>query len=804
MFASKDDFKEQYLAEFTKTMAKPFEECTKRERYEVLAKMICSRAAKLHTETRLRHISQQRKQVYYFSMEFLIGRLLNNYLINLGIEETVRRGLKELGEDLDQLLPMEPDPGLGNGGLGRLAACFLDSMAYLDLAGMGMGARYRFGLFKQTIEDGRQTEEPDPWLVNGYPWEIRNSDSAVSVHFGGKVERTYEDGKINFEHTAYQTVLAVPYDVPIVGYDGKTVNMLRLWQAEPAEEKIDLAAFNNGKYSEAVRERNEIEAITAILYPDDSTPAGKELRLKQEYFLTAAGIASIIDNYKHQYGADNWRAFSDRTAIHTNDTHPALCVPELMRILLDQENLEWDDAWDIVTKTISFTNHTIMPEALEKWPIDLIQRLLPRVYMIIEEIDRRYRENIDRSQADWQDRTRSSAILWDGQVRMANLSIIGSHSVNGVASIHTNILKHDVFQTFYQESPDKFNNKTNGVSHRRFLLEANPALGRLITTSIGPEWISNAYHLENLLPYANDDLFLNQLEKIKYVQKCRLAEYIKEHNVITVDPASIFDVQVKRIHAYKRQLLNMIKIMYLYNRLKKEPDLDLHPHTFLFSGKAAQSYEFAKEVIRLIHAMADVVNHDAQIGGKLKVVFFENLSVSIGQLIYPAADISEQISTAGKEASGTGNMKFMFNGALTLGTMDGANVEIHQLVGDDNMFLFGLTSSQVTDLRGNYRSLDICERSSALMEIIDQLVNGFFGSDKDAFWSIHDALIRYNDEYFVLADFEDYMRAFFEADQAYTDRRRWNKMALTNIAMAGHFSSDRTISQYAKEIWKIK
>lgn len=804
MFAGKDDFKEQYLAEFTQTMAKPFEECTKREKYEVLARMICSRAAKLHTETRLRHIRQRRKQVYYFSMEFLIGRLLNNYLINLGIDETVRRGLRELGEDLDQLLLMEPDPGLGNGGLGRLAACFLDSMAYLDLAGMGMGARYRFGLFKQTIEDGRQTEEPDPWLINGYPWEIRNSDNAVSVHFGGKVERTYEDGKISFEHTAYQTVLAVPYDVPIVGYEGKTVNMLRLWQAEPAEEKIDLAAFSRGQYSEAVRERNEIEAITAILYPDDSTPAGKELRLKQEYFLTAAGIASIINDYKRQYGTENWGPFADQTAIHTNDTHPALCVPELMRVFLDQENLEWDDAWDLVTRTISFTNHTIMPEALEKWPIDLMQRLLPRVYMIIEEIDRRYRENFDRSQAGWQDRLQSAAILWDGQVRMANLSIIGSHSVNGVASIHTDILKKDVFQTFFQESPDKFNNKTNGVSHRRFLLESNPGLGRLITASIGPGWISNAYHLENLLPYTNDDRFLDQLEQIKYERKCYLAEYVKENNGIIIDPTSIFDVQVKRIHAYKRQLLNIIKIMYLYNRLKQDPDMDLHPCTFIFSGKAAQSYAFAKEVIRLIHALADVVNHDTQIGGKLKVVFIENLGVSTGQLIYPAADISEQISTAGKEASGTGNMKFMFNGAVTLGTMDGANVEIRRLVGDDNLFMFGLSSSQVSELHGSYHSLDICQGSPELTEIIDQLVSGFFGAEKEAFWSIHDALIRYNDEYFVLADFEDYLRAFFDAVRAYQDRRRWNRMSLTNIAKAGHFSSDRTISQYAQEIWKLK
>ncbi|MCQ4638317.1 glycogen/starch/alpha-glucan phosphorylase [Anaerovorax odorimutans] len=806
MFSGKEDFKEQYLAEVSETMAKPFGECTRREKYEVLAKMICSRAAKLHAETRLRHSTLRRKEVYYFSMEFLLGRLLTNYLINFGAEATVRAGLKDLGEDLDELSRMEPDPGLGNGGLGRLAACFLDSMAFEDIAATGMGARYRFGLFKQKIENGKQTEEPDPWLVNGYPWEIRNWDSARQIRFGGRVERTFENGKISFEHTAYQTVLAVPYDVPIVGYGGKTVNMLRLWQAEPPEEKIDLAAFSRGEYSEAVRERNEIEAITAILYPDDTTPAGKELRLKQEYFLTAAGIASIIDHYKHQYGASAWRAFPDRVAIHTNDTHPALCVPELMRLLLDQENLEWDDAWDIVTKTISFTNHTIMPEALEKWPIGLMQQLLPRVYMIIEEIDRRYRESFDRSLPGWQERLSSSAVLWDGQVRMANLSIIGSHSVNGVAAIHTDILKNDVFKAFCHRDSQKFNNKTNGVSHRRFLLESNPDLSELITSAIGSGWISDAGQLENLLPYGNDSAFLDELEKIKYGNKCRLASYIKESSGIIIDPASLFDVQVKRIHAYKRQLLNIFKIMHLYNRLKRDPDMDLHPHTFIFSGKAAQSYEFAKETVRLIHALADKVNSDPQVSEKIKVVFLENFGVSLGQLIYPAADISEQISTAGKEASGTGNMKFMFNGAVTLGTMDGANVEIHELAGDDNIFIFGLSAREVAEygFRGDYHSQDICRRLPDLAQITDQLVNGFFGGQTDAFWSIHDALIRYNDEYFVLADFEDYLKTFFRAGEAFEDRRKWNRMSLANIAKAGYFTSDRTVLQYAEEIWNVK
>ncbi|MBC6680097.1 glycogen/starch/alpha-glucan phosphorylase [Zhenpiania hominis] len=805
MFAGKEDFKKQYKAEFMETIARPFEECTKREKYEVLAKMICSRAAKLHTETKLGYDKRRAKRVYYFSMEFLLGRLLDNYLINLGVEDTVREGLADLGENLDELLSMEPDPGLGNGGLGRLAACFLDSMAFLGIAGFGMGARYRFGLFKQKIRDNQQEEEPDPWLSNGYPWEIRRSDCAAEVHFGGSVNRRYENGKIYFDHVGYQTVMAIPYDVPIVGYGGKNVNMLRLWQAEPAEEKINLDAFCRGQYSEAFRERDEIEAITAILYPDDSTLAGRELRLKQEYFLVAAGIASIIKNYKFTYGADNWAKFPEKVAIHTNDTHPALCVPELIRVLLDQEHLEWDEAWEITVKTMSFTNHTVMPEALERWPIDLMQRLLPRVYMIIEEIDRRYRENFDHSQPDCQRKLQSTAILWDGQVHMANLSIIGSHSVNGVAAIHTEILEHDVFKDFYQDMPQRFNNKTNGISHRRFLLEANPELGRQISMAIGNSWLFDTYQLKNLLRYKEDPDFLKTLRKIKYENKCRLAWYIERENGISINPDSIFDVQVKRIHAYKRQLLNIFKVMYLYNKIKKDPDAEIPPCTFIFSGKAAQSYDFAKEVIRLINTVADVVNNDASIGGKLKVVFLENFSVSLGQLIYPAADISEQISTAGKEASGTGNMKFMFNGAVTLGTMDGANVEIHELVGKDNIFIFGLSSEQVEDYyrKNNYHSSQLCEEDPELKEITDQLINGFFKDNGEEFWSIHDALIRYNDEYFVLKDFRDYLRAWQETVQAWQETERWTRISLTNIALAGHFSSDRTISQYAEEIWHV-
>ncbi len=803
IFESKDDFKQQYSAESIELMARPLAQCSKREKYEILVRLISSHIGKLHTEAKQRHESLSKKRVYYFSMEFLIGKLLDNYLINLGIEDIVRSGLAEMGEDLDELCEMGPDPGLGNGGLGRLAACFLDSMAFEDIAGIGMGARYHFGLFQQKIEDKKQVEEPDPWLINGYPWEIRNSNVAIEVHFGGTVNRSYENGRINFKHVGYQNVLAVPYDVPIVGYGGKNVNMLRLWQAEPAEEKIDLEAFSRGEYSEAVRERNEIEAITAILYPDDSTPAGKELRLKQEYFLVAAGIASLMYHYKQEFGTEKWDAFPDHVSIHTNDTHPALCVPELMRLLLDEENLEWDQAWEITTNAISFTNHTVMPEALETWPIDLMQSLLPRVYMIIEEIDRRYREKMMNERDDWHNHLEVTSILWGGQVRMANLSIIGSHSVNGVAAIHTNILKEDVFKEFYQTMPEKFNNKTNGVSHRRFLLQANPPLGTLISDSIGQEWLSDTYKLENLLPYRDDEHFLKRLRDIKYENKCRLAEYIKKKNGIIVDPTSVFDVQVKRIHAYKRQLLNIFKVMHLYNQLKKNPNLDICPYTFIFSGKAAQNYDFAKEVIRLINTVGEMVNTDTSINGKLKVVFLENFSVSLGQIIYPAADVSEQISTAGKEASGTGNMKFMFNGAVTLGTMDGANVEIHDLVGDDNIFIFGLSAEDVAQYYrdGNYHSWDVCNGSPDLKEITEQLINGFFKGFGKEFWSIHDALLKYGDDYFVLKDFADYMRAWHEVDAAYGDPVRWTKMSLTNIAKAGHFSSDRTIAQYAKDIW---
>ncbi len=803
MFAGKEDFKVAYAAKALETFAKPVQECTTFEQYELLVYLISGNTSKVRTQTSQRHIRLEQKKVHYFSMEFLIGRLLKNYLINLEIEPTVRFGLQDFGIDLDDLCACEKDPGLGNGGLGRLAACFLDSMAYLGVPGVGMGIRYRFGLFRQKIVNGYQTERPDSWLENGYPWEKKKPDEAIPVRFGGYVERLIdEDGQERYITKNAQTVLAVPYDVPIVGYGGKTVNVLRLWSAEPVVEKLDLAAFNRGDYSSAMRDRNDIEAITCILYPDDSTEAGKTLRLKQEYFFVSAGVADIVKNFKITYDS-NWAIFPDKISIHTNDTHPALCVPELMRVLIDDEALSWDEAWDITCRTVSYTNHTIMPEALEKWSINLMRSLLPRVYQIIEEIDRRYCASFDRTQPNWQERLRNTAILWDRQVHMANLSIIGSYSVNGVAALHTEILKTSVLKDFYAMTPEKFNNKTNGITHRRFLAEANPPLAQLITDAIGDSWLGNASELQQLLSYRDDTAFLTALRDTKRQNKIRLGNYVRNTMGITIDPDSIFDIQVKRIHAYKRQLLAAFKIMHLYNLLKENPNADIRPHTFLFAGKAAAGYIFAKEVIKYICSIADLVNRDPVVNQKLRVVFLENFNVSTAQLIYPAADISEQISTAGKEASGTGNMKFMFNGAITLGTLDGANVEIRNQVGDDNIAIFGLTAEEVMhySLHGGYIAFDAARSDLRLQRICDQLIDGTFSFAGQNFYGIHDNLMKANDEYFVLKDFDPYLKAFNQLSQIYQNPTQWGRMSLTNIAMAGEFTTDRTIRQYCDDIW---
>ena len=801
-FYNKEIFKTQFTEKLLEDFAKSPKECTSFEKYEALVRLITSTVAPARSETIRRQYDNAQKKVYYFSMEFLIGRLLENYLINLGVRDIVDEGLAELGISLDELCKQELDPGLGNGGLGRLAACFLDSMASEGIAGVGIGLRYQFGLFRQRIRDGYQKEDPDAWLDNEYPWENVNPEAAVEVRFGGTVEREWREGRTYYNHVGYQAVKAVPYDVPIIGHNGDTVNMLHLFRARPMQESVDMDAFNRGDYAQAMKERCDIEAITCILYPDDSSGIGRRLRLKQEYFMVAAGIHNIIREYKKVYH-DGWSKFPERISIHINDTHPTLCIPELMRVLIDEEGLDWDESWRITQATISFTNHTVLPEALEKWPVDLFRTLLPRIYMIVEEINKRYCESIPAYVPDRHALLKETAVMQDGEIRMANLSIIGSHHVNGVAALHTDILKANVFKGFNYLYPERFSNKTNGISHRRFLIQANPALTKLINETIGTKWITEPQALEELLAHANDSALLARMREIKHENKERLAQYIMRHNNIAVDPNSIFDVQVKRIHAYKRQLLNALKVLDLYHQIKNNPNLEIQPVTFIFSGKAAQGYAFAKEVIKFINSVADLVNADAQVNKYIKVIFIENFCVSNAQLIYPAADISEQISTAGKEASGTGNMKFMMNGAVTLGTLDGANVEIRNLVGDDNIRIFGLKADEALSLsrNGGYYAQDQLKQDARLQIMADELINGFFAKSGTNFWGIHDALLQQNDEFFVLKDFDAYTSTWKGMVRDYANVELWNKMSLNNIARSGFFSSDRTIREYAKEIW---
>ena len=794
------EFKREYLESVAATCGVPLAECSQQDRYRALVGLISDCCSGIRAETGRRHNESGEKRVYYFSMEFLIGRLLRNTLVNLGVEDMVEQGLRELGVNLDELCECERDPGLGNGGLGRLAACFMDSMATANLCCTGIGIRYRFGLFKQVIENGEQTEEPDDWMENGYPWERSRPDEAVIVRFGGTVDRHMEGDRIVFEHRDWHGVKAVPYDVPLVGYGGGSVNRLRLWSAKPLRHELDLAAFNRGDYSLAQKSDNDDNAISCLLYPDDDTPEGKRLRLKQEYFFVAAGIAHVVRRFKEQYGT-NWALFPEKVAIHTNDTHPALCAPELMRVLLDEEGLEWDEAWDITVRSISFTNHTVLPEALEKWSIPLMQSLLPRVYLIVEEIDRRYRLCFDQSIPNWYERWKNTTILWDGEVRMANLSIIAGHSVNGVAALHTKILQETVFSDFYALTPEKFSNKTNGVSHRRFLRESNPELSALITEKLGEGWLTEARELAGLLQWREDEDFLHALTAVKRAKKEQLCRYIKDKFDIECDPDSVFDVHVKRIHAYKRQLLSAFKVLALYDRLKADPNADIPATTFIFAGKAAHSYTFAKDVIRLLCAIADLVNGDEDVNGKLCVVFMENFGVSMAQRIYPAADISEQISTAGKEASGTGCMKFMFNGAVTLGTLDGANVEIREQVGEENISIFGLTADEALHhtLCGDYSAAGDLEKNPELRRVVEHLTDGSLG---EQFWGIRSALLNQNDEYYVLKDFAPYMEAW-EALARQVGQRSFAEKSLVNIARAGQFSSDRTVAEYSREIWGL-
>ena len=750
------------------------------------------------------------KTVYYMSMEFLMGRALGNNLINLTYYDEVKEALEELGCDLNVIEDEERDAALGNGGLGRLAACFLDSLATLGYPAYGCGIRYRYGMFKQKIEDGYQIEVPDNWLKNGNPFEIRRPEYATEVKFGGYVRVEYDQEKQRnyFVHEGYQSVLAVPYDMPVVGYGNNVVDTLRIWDAEAINE-FHLDAFDKGDYQKAVEQENLAKTLVEVLYPNDNHYAGKELRLKQQYFFVSASIQTAVNRYKERHGGDV-RKLYEKVVFQMNDTHPTVTVAELMRILIDEENLEWEEAWEITTKCCAYTNHTIMAEALEKWPIELFSRLLPRIYQIVEEINRRFCIEIHNRYPGDQNKISKMAIIYDGQVRMAYLAIAASYSVNGVARLHTEILKHQELKDFYEMMPEKFNNKTNGITQRRFLLHANPLLAAWVTDHIGDEWITDLSKISQLKLYADDEKAQHEFMNIKYQNKVRLAKYIKENNGVDVDPRSIFDVQVKRLHEYKRQLLNILHVMYLYNQIKAHPEMDFYPRTFIFGAKAAAGYRRAKLTIKLINSVADVINNDASINGKIKVVFIEDYRVSNAEIIFAAADVSEQISTASKEASGTGNMKLMLNGALTLGTMDGANVEIVEEVGAENAFIFGMSSDEVInyELHGGYNPMDIFNNDQDIRNVLMQLINGTYApDDPDRFREIYDSLLtdKYGtpDMYFILKDFRSYADAQKKVEAAYRDEKGWAKSAILNTASSGKFTSDRTIRQYVDEIWHL-
>ncbi|RGK40700.1 glycogen/starch/alpha-glucan phosphorylase [Collinsella sp. TF11-5AC] len=803
IFDNKQEFTELYRDAVMSISGKSVEAASDLDRFNALAKLVAEKARTVATKSDARATAEGKKRVYYFSIEFLIGRLLDNYLLNFGVRDMVAEALDDMGFDLSVIENQEPDPALGNGGLGRLAACFLDSMAAEGIAGYGNGMRYRYGLFKQEIVNGSQVEVTDEWLTHGYPWEVRRQDKAVTIKFGGRVEGFEENGRTFYRTVDTQDILAVPYDIPVVGYAGETVNKLRVWAAEPVEEHFDLEAFNRGDYALADAERAEAEAISAILYPNDAGEHGRLLRLKQEYLFVSAGIYSLLDTFEKEHG-ENWELLPQFVAIHTNDTHPAMCGPELMRILIDEKKLEWDDAWNIVTQVVSYTNHTILPEALEKWPIGTFSKLLPRVYQIIDEISRRWHESFDTTQEGWQERLRQTAILWDGEIRMANLSVICSHSVNGVAKIHSDIIKNIVLKDFYALTPEKFNNKTNGISHRRFFAEANPTYAKLVTEAIGDGWLKDAFELEKLKSFQNDTEFLKAVGASKRANKERLAAYVKAETGLVIDPNTVFDVQVKRFHAYKRQLMNIMKVMDIYNRRIADPNFHVTPTTFIFSGKAASSYTFAKETIRLINSVADVINNDARVNEVMKVCFIPNFRVSNAQLIYPAAEISEQISTAGKEASGTSNMKLMMNGAITLGTLDGANIEIADLAGRENEAIFGLTAPEVEQLwaSNSYFAWDTLNGDrERLGRVMDELKDNAFAGLSGNFESIYNELMNNNDPDLVMADFRSYVDAWEKLTGSYGDQEAWNRKALLNTASSGWFSSDRTIREYRDEIW---
>ena len=805
----KEEFKKSVKENVKFLYRKTLEEATQEQIFQAVSYTVKDVIIDNWLKSQKAYEKQDPKIVYYMSMEFLMGRALGNNLINLGAYGEVKEALEELGLDINCIEDQEPDPALGNGGLGRLAACFLDSLATLNYCAYGCGIRYRYGMFKQEIRVGYQVEAPDNWLKNGYPFELRRPEYAKEVHFGGYVRVEWDPVKNEnkFIHEGYQAVKAVPYDMPITGYNNDVVNTLRIWDAEPIVD-FNLDSFDKGDYHNAVEQENLARTIVEVLYPNDNHMAGKELRLKQQYFFVSASLQAAIAKYKKTH--DDITKLHEKVVFQMNDTHPTVAVAELMRILIDEEGLGWDQAWDITTKCCAYTNHTIMSEALEKWPIELFSRLLPRVYQIIEEINRRFILEIQQKYPGNFEKIKKMAIIYDGQVKMAHLAIVAGYSVNGVARLHTEILKNQELKDFYEMMPEKFNNKTNGITQRRFLAHGNPLLADWVTDKIGPDWITDLSQLSKLKVYADDEKALQEFMTIKFKNKERLAKYILEHNGVEVDPHSIFDIQVKRLHEYKRQLLNILHVIYLYNQIKAHPEMDFYPRTFIFGAKASAAYARAKKIIKLINCVADVVNNDASINGKLKVVFIENYRVSNAEIIFAAADVSEQISTASKEASGTGNMKFMLNGAPTLGTMDGANVEIVQEVGEENAFIFGMSSDQIINYENNggYDPDFIYNTDPEIRQVLMQLINGTFSSDTEMFRDIYNSLLDKRnmprpDQYFILGDFRSYAEAQKRVEEAYKDEKRWAKMALLNTACSGKFTSDRTIQEYVDDIWHL-
>ena len=807
----KEAFKKDVEQNVKQLFRKTVDEASQQELYQAVSYVVKDAIIDDWIATQKQYEKDDPKIVYYMSMEFLLGRALGNNLINMTAYKEVKEALEEMGLNLNELEDQEPDPALGNGGLGRLAACFLDSLASLGYAAYGCGIRYRYGMFKQKIKDGYQEERPDNWLKNGNPFELRRPEYAKEVRFGGNIRVEYDDktGDIRFKQENYESVLAVPYDYPIVGYDNHIVNTLRIWDAEPIVD-FQLDSFDRGDYHKAVEQQNLAKTIVEVLYPNDNHYAGKELRLKQQYFFVSASLQAALTKYiKHH---DDIHKLPEKMTIQMNDTHPTVAVAELMRLLLDEEGLGWDEAWEITSKTCAYTNHTIMSEALEKWPIDLFSRLLPRVYQIIQEVDRRFVAQIREMYPGNEEKVAKMQILRDGQVKMAHLAIVAGYSVNGVARLHTEILKKQELRDFYEMMPQKFNNKTNGITQRRFLMHGNPLLADWVTDKLGTkDWITDLSLMSGLKKWVDDEEALKEFMSIKYENKVRLAKYIKEHNGIEVDPRSIFDVQVKRLHEYKRQLLNILHVMYLYNEIKEHPEISFYPRTFIFGAKASAGYIRAKQIIKLINSVADVVNNDRSINGKLKVVFIEDYRVSNAEIIFAAADVSEQISTASKEASGTGNMKFMLNGAPTLGTMDGANVEIVEEVGAENAFIFGLSSDEVINYENNggYNPMDIYNSDADIRRVVNQLVDGTYSQgDKEMYRDLYNSLLTAQggskaDTYFILKDFRSYADTQKKVEEAYRDKDRWAKMALLNTASCGKFSSDRTIQEYVDDIWHL-